>query len=302
MGARKYIKKALSIEQQLQFLAKQGLIIEDYEKASQVLSVISYYRFSGYLLPFKTPHNHDSVRSFKGEVTFDQVWQLYQFDRELRLLVIDAIEKIEVAFRTAITNVTSVAFSPFWYTDNSIYKNDLFFSVVAQNVEQIINDKRELFIKHYYDNYTEPLYPPIWMIMETLSFGVCVKMFRGIKDLGIRQKICATFQQHPTIMESWLQTLTYIRNICAHHSRLWNRWLVYAPIIPKNEAKKEDLEKQSRRFIVVAYIIHQLLEKIAPQSLWKGRLFALLEDYENFVKVQSMGFKIEWRSDSFWGP
>ncbi len=124
MVIEKYTKPALSIHQQIEFLANQGLIIKDHTLAYHALSTVSYYRFSGYLLPFKLPHNGSRPRQFKDQITFEQIWQLYQFDRELRLIVSDAIEKIEIAFRTALSNVTSIKLHPFWYMGFEVHTTE----------------------------------------------------------------------------------------------------------------------------------------------------------------------------------
>lgn len=161
---KKFLKPSLTIDKQIQFLTQQDLIIDNPKSAYYVLSIIDYYRFSGYLLPFKQSHNNDGPRHFKAGITFNQVWQLYQFDQELRLLVTDAIEKIEVTFRTAITNVTSNELGPFWYIEKSHYKDRKLYSILMKHVEKVIMDKHEAFIKHYMNTYNEPHYPPIWMI------------------------------------------------------------------------------------------------------------------------------------------
>ena len=137
------------------------------------------------------------------------VWALYQFDRELKLLVNDAIEKIEVAFRAAIFNYA------------------------------------------------------------------------------------------PTMMDSWLETLVYTRNLCAHHSRLWNRWFVAAPVIPKGEACYKKLSQTNRKFIAIAYVITKLLKEIAPKSHWQKNLFNLFNKYEEYPGIE-MGSESDWRKDLFW--
>lgn len=89
------VQADLTISQQIEFLTSQGLLVRDQALAYQALSSVSYYRLSSYLLPFKRAHQGNAPRQFKENATFEQIWQLYQFDRELRLLVVDAIEKIE---------------------------------------------------------------------------------------------------------------------------------------------------------------------------------------------------------------
>ena len=294
----KYAKQALTIEQQLRLLKNQRLIIDDEESAAHVLSVVGYYRLSGYLLPFKSRHKDNSSRQFKPFASFDNIWQLYQFDRELRILTMDAIEKIEVAFRSAISNITSLKLDPFWYVNQSYYRKNGPYLVLVKNIKKIMSEKNETFIKHYINKYNEPTYPPMWMIIETLSFGMCSKLFKNIKSITVRQEICQIFKQHSTVIESWIQTLTYIRNISAHHARLWNRWMVNAPLIPKDN-KYRQVNTNNRRFIMVAYLICNLLKQIAPKSPWRDKLYQLFEKYEQFPGA-AMGFSNNWREDPFW--
>lgn len=301
MDKQKFSKLALSVPQQLDFLSKQGLIIEDPESAKEVLGVVSYYRLSGYSLPFKRPHTHNKEsRQFQNDISFDKIWQLYQFDRELRLLVSDAVEKIEIAFRTALVNATCVKLNPFWYTERTHFRCEEHFDFIQKNIQTIIKSKQELFIQHYFKKYGFPAYPPLWMMIETFSFGACSKLFKNIKSKSLRQEIANYMDTHTTILESWLMTLSYTRNLCAHHARLWNRWFVNPPIIPKYEPlKKYFLTTTNFKFHVIAYIIQRLLEKVSPKSHWKQKLFALFEKYEEFPG-EPMGFQNEWRNDPFW--
>jgi abortive infection bacteriophage resistance protein len=299
MDTIKYTKQSLTLDEQINFLKNQGLIIEDPKIAKYVLIVVGYYRLSGYLLPFKSQHQHQSPRQFKPKTSFDQIWQLYQFDRELRLLTLDAIEKIEVAFRSTISNVTSIEFNPFWYTDQSYHRDKTSYLALMKNIKKVMHEKNETFIKHYVKKYHEPKYPPIWIIIETLSFGACSKLFKNIKPVAVRQEICKTFEQHSTVIESWVQTLTYIRNICAHHARLWNRWVVNAPLIPKNDKYRNQINVNNRKFIIVAYIVFSLLKTVAPKSPWRNKLFKLFEKYES-IPGHVMGFQNNWREDPFW--
>ena len=301
MDKIKYVKQPLSINQKIKFLRTQGLTIDNQDTAYHALSVVGYYRLSGYLLPFKLPHNNDQTpRKFKSGSSFDQIWQLYQFDRELRLLVIDTIEKIEVAFRTAIADTTSMRLDPFWYIDKNHYKDAKHYSLLMNQIQKVISDKYELFIKHYLRKYTNPDYPPIWMIIETLSFGTCSKLFANIKRIEHKKAICESLGYPPIIIESWMHALTYTRNLCAHHARLWNRWLVYIPLIPKNDsARKYFYTTKNYKFHLVAYVLYKLLQQIAPKSPWREKLYKLFEKYECFPGP-AMGFTNNWREDPFW--
>ncbi|MBY0544408.1 MAG: Abi family protein [Gammaproteobacteria bacterium] len=298
MVIKTYSKVALSVDAQIDFLICQGLLIEDRSFAKQALSVIGYYRFSAYLLPFKESREGAARRSFKADTTFEHILNLYMFDRELKRLVIDAIERIEIAFRAAIANATAIEMGPFWYTDRMLYRETKPFENLMRDVNNIVKNKHELFIEHYYAHYNLPSYPPIWMMMETLSFGACSKIFSNLKHVSCKKKICELFLVAPTIMDSWLKMLVYVRNICAHHGRLWNRWLVEAPIIPKKAPQQFMLQENNRQFIACAYVISCLLSAIAPEENWSKSLQELFSRYPEQLRL-SMGFSKQWDAHSF---
>jgi abortive infection bacteriophage resistance protein len=299
MRKEKYRKPRLSIDEQIQLLAEQGLKIESLQDAQHVIKVVGYYRFSGYLHPFKSPHQNNSRRNFQCGITFDTIWQLYQFDRELRLLVSDAIEKIEVAFRASISDVTSKELGLFWYADSKFCRNQSLHLNFMRKIDSQLKHPEEVFIQHYLEKYNDPKFPPVWMMIESLSFGTCSKLFSNIQSIAIRNMISEIFQQHTTIIESWMKVIVSVRNICAHHSRLWNRWLVEAPIVPKNEPLHGYLLNHNRKFIVCAYILTKLLQPVAPQNHWKNNLYDLFDKYNQFPGL-TMGFSKEWQKDPFW--
>lgn len=299
MATKIYSKPALTICQQIDLLIHQGLIIENRELAEKSLSCIGYYRFSAYLLPFKETHQEILTRSFKPGISFEHILNLYTFDRDLKRLVSHAIEQIEIAFRSTIANVTAVEINPFWYTDREFYRETKPFENLMRDINNIVKNKNELFMEHYYTHYIAPPFPPIWMMIETLSFGACSKLFSNLKQVGYKKKICEYFSISPTIMDSWLKTLVYVRNICAHHGRLWNRWLVDAPLIPKTAIFHSTLQENNRRFIVCAYIISRFLSVIAPEENWIASLYELFSRYPEHVG-SSMGFSIKWEEDFEW--
>ncbi|MBA2654816.1 MAG: Abi family protein [Gammaproteobacteria bacterium] len=295
---RKYTKLPLSVEDQVSFLKQQGLIINNLAYASQILEAVSFYRLSGYTLPFKEPHTL-GPRKFKTSVTFELIWHIYQFDKELRLLVSDAIEAIEIAFRTSLVNKMSILYGGHWYLEKHHFKNPKQHSLFIKAVDQIIRDKSEVFIKHYYEHYSNPFYPPVWMLAECLSFGTCSKLFRNLKSVADKKSISEIFQQHPTVIDSWMASLTYTRNLCAHHSRLWNRWFVISPLLPKNDPVASRIGVKDFSFYRVAYILDKLITSFSVNSSWKKRLNKLFDNYPD-VPFHMMGFSKEWGKDSFW--
>jgi len=89
----KYTKPALKIQDQVALLRQRGLVIVDNDRALRHLSNISYYRLSAYMLPFKKLDGNSITDIFEDGTTWDDVYNLYRFDRKLRLLIFDAIER-----------------------------------------------------------------------------------------------------------------------------------------------------------------------------------------------------------------
>lgn len=307
---RKFGKKSLLINDQINLLVQRNLIINNKEKARQCLETVGYYRLSSYFKPFLLENNCEE-HLFKSGSNFEQIWQIYVFDRELRLHVSDALERIEIALRTALTNVLSEKYGNLWYLskepfqeswinrtiDNSKKKKLSSRQYFIKEIEKICQDKKEDFLKHYYKKYRHPNYPPSWMMMECLSFGKCTSLFNNLKELKDKKMISMVFGYHASVMVSILEPLRYTRNICAHHSRLWNRWFVYSP---KHFETLNNLNCKQNTFHMQGFVIDKLNEAICPGSQWKKRLFNLFEKYSEYIPFHLMGFQIDWRNDFFW--
>lgn len=180
----KYNKQALSIADQVAKLKSQGLRISDDAKALQYLSSISYYRLRAYTFPFQDNTNPD--HPFKTEISFEEIIDLYVFDRQFRLFVLDAIEKIEISFRTQVIHQWAMQHGSHWHLDSPLFRDDVDVPF-ANRLNTEIGRSTETFIKHYKKKYTEPKEPPVWMSMEVASFGLLSLMFCKLK-LGAEKK------------------------------------------------------------------------------------------------------------------
>ena len=300
-------KPALTLDQQLDRLIERGLEVPDREKALHYLRFIGYYRLSGYTLPFQ--HNDPALpaHTFRDGVAFDAVLDLYIFDRELRLLVMDAIERIEVAVRVAISNTMSERYGPHWYLDKTLfrkqYRHDKLLDEIRALTRHSAQDgtvqhkKRETFIQHYFKKYHTPELPPSWMVAEVLSIGTWSIVYSNLEKRSDRKAICAPFPLSPWTFHSWLHAIAYLRNLCAHHSRLWNRRFTITPEVPK-EYKPH--MSPNMTFRAQAAMLHILLNVIAPDSRWQHRLYELLQKHPD-VPPGKMGFADDWQRDPFWG-
>jgi len=300
-------KPPLSIDDQLDRLSSRGVIIQDKGTARHYLSYISYYRFCGYAIEFEG-ELVDGEKQYRKGTTFEQILDCYVFDRKLRLLVIDAIERIEIAIRTVMINELALKCnSAHWYLDKNLFlpkfrHDDLIQSIKKETQYKVpdgsVQDKkRERFIKHYYDKYQTPELPAVWMVAEVLPLGSWSMIFANLIDRENQKLICRHFGINYKVMTSWLHALTYLRNLCAHHSKLWNRNFTLKPLIANDYSQQ--LKKNSR-FSAQAAILKIFLDVISPGSGWAKHLRALISDHPD-IDIRKMGFFEGWERDIFWG-
>ncbi|MEW6773806.1 MAG: Abi family protein [Bacteroidota bacterium] len=295
-------KKPITIEQQICLLKQRGLQIDDEQKAYQYLSNISYYRLSAYWYTFlKEPKE---THQFVTNATFDKVLNTYVFDRKLRILVFDELERIEIALRTTLIYHYCLMFDNNWYEDKTLFKGkDSYFYKLQEILLSEMDKTSEVFIKHYRKKYTKPANPPAWMALELLSFGQLSMLFKNLKTNAARKKVSDHFGVDEIVLESWLEALSYIRNVCAHHMRLWNRKLLKTPMIPKKPKgvwlEINPLPHQQNKIYLSLSIINYLLSFISPGNSFSRKIKTLLNAYPE-IPLHYMGFTKDWQSEDLW--
>lgn len=296
----KYKKPPLTFEQQAERLLDRGMIVSDRKQLIERLSDVSYYRLSGYWYPFKQKDD-----SFKPGTTFEMIWQRYIFDRQLRLLVMDAVERIEVAIlRTQMVEYFTLKYSPFGYIDkrnfNPKFSADDHNRLLAGIRDTVLHSK-EIFVTHFFSKYGSETDLPLWMAVEVMSFGNLFTFFRNL-DQADKQILAQRSGVVPKVLDSWLHMFNYVRNLCAHHGRLWNRELSISPLIPDRRHQlqwHQPVRIDNRRVFAVLTIARYLLKQIAPQSRWHHRLADLLNRYPT-IPLVSMGFPHNWLDCPIW--
>lgn len=286
-----YHNPALTIVEQIQLLEKRGLVINDHLGTAHYLKTIGFYHLSHYFHPFLS-----AAQQFKEGICFSDVLDLYIFDRELRLLVSDALERIEVALKASVSNVMSLNAHPHWYMDKTLFLKQNHHELCIHEIQKQLAQSKEDFLLDYYERYDAPHLPPSWLVMECITFGVVSKIYANIKDRKVRKEIADHFGVFSEILKSWMKNLTYIRNICAHHGRLWNRHCIIAPAGIDLTNRTHFQNKQP--FYLAAFVIDTLNTKIAPHSKWKNRLHSLFEEHPH-IDFMRMGFFEDWRNDPF---
>lgn len=293
-----YNKPALTIDQQIDLLNSRGLNIPDRDKARHYLQFINYYRLSGYTISFEQIIGEKRSHHFRPGTTFDNILDLYNFDRHLRMLVMDAIERIEVALRTQICLHMAVNYNNgHWHLDQKIFKPEFNFNAFIRKCTEEQKSSKERFVLHYKNTYDSPDLVPSWMITELLPIGTWSLIYKNLSNRVDKKRISDNLKLSPVVLESWLHALTYIRNLCAHHSRLWNR---HFTIRPKQIYEYIKYFTPNNTFAAQAAMMHILLIVISPYSNWTSKLYQLIHDH-TFINPSRMGFAIQWQKEEFWG-
>lgn len=197
------------------------MVFEDEPKALHLLQNISYYRLSGYWYPLLTDKQQ---HIFKPGSTFETAYNIYKFDSELRKLIIAEIEKIEVAVRTQTAYILSSQYGSYWFEDSSLFSNPVRHAKLLSKIDNEYSRSDEEFIKSFKSKYSNH-FPPSWITMEITSFGTLSILYENLLPGKIKRSIAAYFGLADKVFASWLHSVVYVRNICAHHSRLWNKTL-----------------------------------------------------------------------------
>lgn len=316
-----YDKPYLTIADQVSLLKARGLAITDSPKAEHYLSKIGYYRLSGYSYVFRKsavdPNGAGQVilDEFKENVRFDDILALYVFDKRLRLMLLDAIERIEVALRVDVALSLGRHNSQAHLDRNFVYAP---FSELRPDQERSKYDEwvlkfrktfinsREDFVQHFKTKYPN-CELPIWMAVELWDFGTLSMYVGNLKDVYkapiARQYGLDTIK----LLSSWLHSINNVRNICAHHGRLWNRVIAATPQYPKiNEAlllrPMVENSVPSNRVFAVMCVIQYLMKHISPNSSWHTRMVDLMGSFpaSEHINIGMMGVKDNWQYWQLW--
>jgi abortive infection bacteriophage resistance protein len=300
----RYEKPALTFEEQADQLLNRGLQA-DRSALTARLQVTNYYRLTVYLYTFRTDHE----RYLPG-TTLDKIWRLYTFDHRLRMLMLDAIEGIEVHVRTQLAYHFAHRYGPFAFLNPQSFPNfdstkkdfENWTFKLRQQLDRSQQKKgREDFVIHFFKKYGDTHGElPIWMLVELMDFGSTLSFFRGVHK-SIRNAVANTIRQPEEVILSWLLALNAIRNRCAHHSRLWNWKLGYCVLIPQpNKFPKWHNPRLSNNQIgIILMICRYWLNQINPNNQWSQRALKLFADFPE-IEINRMGLPSDWCNHPLW--
>lgn len=300
-----YTKKPLTLDEQVARLKQRGLVFDDESEAIAYLFNISYYRLRAYTYPFQ--ENGDGVEHnfTRKDIHFKDIIDLYCFDRRLRSLIFNAIEKIEVAVRTKIIQIYAEStHNSHWYDNESLYRFD--YEDLMKHIEADVNRSNEDFIKHYNSKYNNPPMPPSWMALEVVSFATLSRLFKSLKSDSHKKYITEQFGlKKVAILENWLHAISNLRNCCAHHSRVWNRRFMVSVILPYDTLypfmdRMTIKQIHTNKLFAVLSCVVYILDIISPGSYFKRNLKELLKSDCRLLDLKDMGFPKYWQSLSVW--
>jgi len=298
----RYEKPWLSYEEQADKLLERGLVFKRDELIVR-LQTVGYYRLSGYWYIFKQ-ETSEGNETFAQGTSFDKVWDLYVFDRQLRRLVFDAIERVEVYMRVQLAHRLAELSGAFGYLNRETLPNldgKMYGGFISRCFSAYGRSKTQ-FIDHFREKYGDSHgLPPYWALVNIMDFGMMLTLFRGSPD-NVKKEIAAEFDVPAEVLESWLLTLNTVRNICAHHDRLWNRRLGNRLKIPRGRKYPEwhtpfDIDNGSTFALltVLGYLVHI----IAPESDWQAEIVQLVQN-RGEDDLQRMGFQLHWQESPLW--
>lgn len=298
-----YSKEILSVEQQLELLQERGLIITDHSTAKSHLQNISYYRLSGYWWSLQTDQiDHNFIQG----TTFSEIINRYTFDRQLRLLIFDAIERIEISLRTnLIYHISHFENDWYWFENEAIFKNSRHFDEILKSIDRELAQTRQIFIKKHNEKYGNTRRPPCLKTLEVVSLGTLSKIYYNLSNIHpAKSKISnALGLSSVSDAESWLRTYSSLRNKVAHHTRIWNDKLPFQMAWLSNPKRKWILKPNRRGFQRIYYFLSCLLynlEFISPGHSVKLKLKNLIHKKSGSISLESMGFPIDWEQEAIW--
>lgn len=298
-----YTKPPLTFVDQIDHLEFRGMHFEDKQYAEIKLSSISYYRLSGYWYPYKSRDSNGRITNqFIDNTYFSEIIKLYEFDRRLRLLVLDAIERIEVAIRTQFTYHLGHSYGAFGYANKDNFHQNFKHKVWLKRLNSEVKRSRDDFIAHFNHKYTGYPIVPIWMMTEIMSLGALSFGYEGLKNTTEeKKKIAAYFGLHYKKLQDWLHVLTYIRNICAHHSRLWNRSMSIKPSTSGDLRWIQQPVQRNDKIFYILLMLRHLLKAIDSGENWKTEIDKLISPLATKKRWRAaMGMPEDWTEHPLW--
>jgi len=289
------LKEPKTFEEQLKILEDRNMVIDDKDEAIKVLKATNYYRLSAYALQFIRNDNYDK------KITFNNLYKLYKFDKRLRHLILEILESIEVALRTYMAYSLSIKYGAEAHVNSELFKDKKLYSgyddiygkhhkgLIEEIELEIRKNNKELFVRHHLNKYKGHF--PIWVIVEIFSFGVLSRAYSNLNIIDQKEIAKNCFNVNYQLLESWLNNLSYIRNICAHYGRLYNKKMTITPKL-HNKYNKDGIDLN--RLFISILAIKELTKNTSEWDVFGTQLNHLINEYKDVIDLQLIGFPEDW--------
>lgn len=276
----------MTVEEQIENLCDLNLTIDDKQKANEILNDISYFRLiKAYSLGLKPKNGH-----YNSGTTFDMIVQLYKFNCNFRQLLFPIIERIEINLRCRIANYFSETYGVLGYMNSNNFENADFHEEFMEDFRlELERNKKSPFVRNFQNNYQDSSIP-MYAAVELFSFGTLSKFFKNMKS-GDKKAISKTYGVGYTYLESWIESMAYVRNLCAHYGRLYNAKLSKTPILYKQYST---LDIKNNRVYGVLLCIYHLVPHDEHWNIFVNALESLIDKYPSVI-IGTMGFPNLWK-------
>ena len=267
---KKYSKPFLDVDQQIALFAARGLEIDvPLESAVSYLSTVNYYRFTGYSIPFQIDRE-----TFKKDTKFSDIQAVYSFDRALRTIVFSAAEAVELTFRTILAREFARKYGPLGYLDLANFPHSQHHAECLKRLEKEFERSNALCAAHFKANYDKP---PLWALVEVASFGTLVRFFKILERYD-QNIVSSVYSMRGDILASYMQHVSVLRNMCAHHARLYDqRFYSFKPLKEWKPLNVQD----TRAFFYHCALLYRLMSPTDSacfdRNVWKKELCAFLD-------------------------
>lgn len=286
MGELKKHQPPMTIDEQVENLKSIGLIVDDEAYAKKILNDISYFRLvKAYSLNLKTKNG-----CYNKQTTFKEIVDLYLFNANLRQIIFPEIEKVEINVRCRLANFFAEQYGVLGYLQAGNFANENYHAEFLKDInEEIGRNSKAPFVRNFRENY-EGGYLPIYALVEVFSFGTLSKFYKNMLNKD-KKAIAKTFGVGYTYFESWLESISYVRNICAHYGRIYNAKLSKTPILYKEYTQAGI---GNNRIYGVLLCLKHLLKNDTHWNLFVDNIELFFDKYE-CVQISTMGFPENWK-------
>ena len=280
------MKKSKTVEEQLQILEKRGLVIENRDRAIEILRNVNYYTLTGYLFPFKQGEKYQNGTSMNLAI------KLYHFDNEIRNILMALMVEAEEKLKTRIAYNIAIAHSddPLIYTDINYFKSANDHSRFMADFQSNVRNNREVpFVKHHIQKYRSQF--PIWVAVNLFTLGNLKYLYKNIPSRD-RKNISREFNLSPKTLDSWIDTLRILRNKLAHNMRLYRTTFQRTPKLEKHHTVRIENNRLFANFVLLKYLLDN-------SEVWKEAVINLdgvLIKYQDSIELSSIGFPKDWKT------